>query len=262
MMFAWFVYYALATTIHPWYVAVLAALLPFTKYRFALLWLILVPLSYHACGNINYHENLWIIVFEYVPIYTWLLFEVGVMSPVGKWWALKRAEVKCLRILPFLNKGQKLLELGSGNGALSVLLQQEGMEVSPLDVKDKSIFQEIDVVIYDGAKLPYSDEEFDVCQLITMLHHTTNAEELIQEAKRVSKKVIVMEDVYENVLQKYLTWISDSIVNWEFYGHPHTNRTDCEWRQIFKQNGLEVEEAKYDRFLLFFKQVTYVLKSA
>ncbi len=50
MLFAWFVYYAFATTVNPWYVAVLAAFLPFTKYRFGLLWLILIPLSYHAFG--------------------------------------------------------------------------------------------------------------------------------------------------------------------------------------------------------------------
>lgn len=259
MMLAWFIYYALATTVNPWYVAVLAAFLPFTKYRFALLWLILVPLSYHAFGNISYQENLWIIGLEYVPVYSWFLFEVGALKPMEKWWALKRAEVKRLRLLPYLNKGEKVLELGSGNGALSVLLQREDVEVDLLDIEDKSIFKEVDVMVYDGGKFPFLDKQFDVCQLITMLHHTTNAEELIQEAKRVSRKVIVMEDIYESSFQKYITWFTDSLVNWEFYGHPHTNRTDAEWRQLFQENGLEVKEAEYYRFLLFFKQVTYVL---
>ncbi len=76
MLFAWVIYYALATTVHPWYIAVLAMFLPFVKYRFALLWLILIPLSYHAYGSMNCDENLWIVAIEYVPVFILLLLEM------------------------------------------------------------------------------------------------------------------------------------------------------------------------------------------
>ena len=127
-----------------------------------------------------------------------------------------------------------------------------------MNCKEKK--ESLKVEVYDGQKFPFEDKSFDVCQLITMLHHTTNAEELVREAKRVSNRIIIMEDIYEGKFQKYLTWFTDSLVNWEFYGHSHTNLTDAEWRQLFLQNGLELESAEYYRFLLFFKQVTYVLK--
>jgi len=169
--------------------------------------------------------------------------------------------VKRKRLLPFLNKGEKLLEVGAGNGALLVLLGNEGMKMQSLDIADKSLFKEVNVTVYDGEKFPFSDKQFDVCQLITMLHHTTNAEELIREAKRVSNRIMVMEDIYESPFQKYITWFTDSVVNWEFYGHPHTNLTDLEWKQLFERNGLTVETVEYYRFLLLFKQVTYVLSS-
>ncbi|MDA9120451.1 class I SAM-dependent methyltransferase [Flavobacteriales bacterium] len=261
MLFAWFVYYTFATTVNPWYVAVLAAFLPFTQYRFALLWLMLVPLSYHAFGYADYHENLWVIALEYVPVYLWLLFELKVFTSFEKSWALGRTEVKRKRLLPFLTKGETVLEVGAGNGALSVLLGNEGMKMQSLDIADKSLFKEVNVTVYDGEKFPFSDKQFDVCQLITMLHHTTNAEELIREAKRVSNRIMVMEDIYESPFQKYITWFTDSVVNWEFYGHPHTNLTDLEWKQLFERNGLTVETVEYYRFLLLFKQVTYVLSS-
>ncbi|MGB0916290.1 MAG: methyltransferase domain-containing protein [Flavobacteriales bacterium] len=260
MLFAWFVYYAFATTINPWYVAVLAVFLPFTKYRFALIWMMLVPLSYHAFGHSDYHENWWMLVLEYVPVYLLLLFELNVFAPLESKWALRRAEVKRKRLLPFLNSGETVLEVGSGNGALTKLLSSEGMKMSALDIADKSLFKDVHVEVYDGEKFRFEDKKFDVCQLITMLHHTTNAEELVREAKRVSNRIIIMEDIYEGKFQKYLTWFTDSLVNWEFYGHSHTNLTDAEWRQLFLQNGLELESAEYYRFLLFFKQVTYVLK--
>ena len=261
MLFAWFVYYVFATTVNPWYAAVLAAFLPFTKYRFALLWLMSVPLSYHAFGYVQYHENMWVLTLEYVPVFLWLLFELNVFAQFERKWALGRAEVKRKRLLPFLNKGEKLLEVGAGNGALLVLLGNEGMKMQSLDIADKSLFKEVNVTVYDGEKFPFSDKQFDVCQLITMLHHTTNAEELIREAKRVSNRIMVMEDIYESPFQKYITWFTDSVVNWEFYGHPHTNLTDLDWKQLFERNGLTVETVEYYRFLLLFKQVTYVLSS-
>lgn len=260
IMFAWFFYYALATTVNPWYVAVLAAFLPFVKYRFGLVWLMLVPLSYHAFGYVNYHENMLVIAIEYIPVYLWLFFELGLFKSLEKTWALKRAEVKRIRLMPFLVSDQSVLEVGSGNGALTKLLVNEGLKISSLDIADKSLFDEVNPQVYDGKKFPQEDKRFDVCQMITMLHHTDNAEQLMSEAKRVSNRVIIMDDIYESSFQKYITWFTDSLVNWEFYGHPHTNLTDTEWKELFVRSGLEVEKAEYYRFLFFFKQVTYVLK--
>ena len=262
MLFAWFVYYAFSTTVNPWYVAVLAVFLPFTQFRFGLIWLMLVPLSYHAFGHSDYHENWWMLALEYVPVYAWMLFELNMFAPLERKWALGRAEVKRKRLLPFLTKGEKVLEVGSGNGALTKLLNKEGMMLQPLDVADKSLFKDVNVAVYNGEKFPFGDKRFDACQLITMLHHTTNAEGLVREAKRVSNRIIIMEDIYEGLFQKYLTWFTDSLVNWEFFGHPHTNLTDVEWRELFERNGLVVEKVEYYRFLLFFKQVTYVLSHA
>jgi len=271
MLFAWFTYYAFATTVHPWYIAVLAAFLPFVKYRFALVWLMLVPLSYHAYGGAVFHENGWLLAAEYVPVYLWLGFELGLFRPLERWWALRRAEVKRKRLWPLLMEGDpslrsgkqgelSVLEVGAGNGALAKLLSDEGIKLSAIDIDNKTLFEDVKVRVYDGVKFPFDDKQFDVCQLITMLHHTTNAEELIREAKRVSNRIIIMEDIYENPLQKYVTWFTDSLVNWEFFGHPHTNRTDAEWRELFEQNGLVVERAEYYRFLMLFRQVTYVLR--
>jgi hypothetical protein len=76
MLFTWCIYYAFATTVHPWYITVLAAFLPFVSYRFGLIWLVLIPLSYHAYGNTNYLENPWFVLLEYVPVYVLLPVEL------------------------------------------------------------------------------------------------------------------------------------------------------------------------------------------
>ncbi|WP_424495200.1 mannosyltransferase [Salinimicrobium sp. GXAS 041] len=76
MLFGITVYYALATTVHPWYVAVPAILCIFTNYRFPLLWSLLVVLSYAAYSNDAYRENLWLIAVEYLIIYAVMGYEI------------------------------------------------------------------------------------------------------------------------------------------------------------------------------------------
>ncbi len=174
-------------------------------------------------------------------------------------WCITKATVKLERLEKFYNRSETILDVGSGNCALSLLLKNNNMKVTSLDIANKSAYKEITPVIFDGLKLPYGDNEFDVVQLITVLHHIKQPEIILKEAIRVGKKIIVMEDVYESTLQKYLTFWADSINNWEFIGHPHSNKTDEEWRQLFKKYNIELTQSEYYKFLLFFKQVTYVL---
>ena len=64
---------------------------------------------------------------------------------------------------------------------------------------------------------------------------------MLDEAIRVtSKKIIIMEDLFESRIEKWLTLIEDSIVNWEFRGHPHNNKSEKEWLKVFKQKNLSV----------------------
>jgi len=261
-MWAWAVYYLFATTVNPWYVAVLAVFLPFVRYRFAMVWVLLVPLSYHAFAADGVQENPWLIALHYLPVYLWMGLETGLFRRLERRWALRRAEVKRKRLVPFYRSPENILEVGSGNGALTVLLRKEGNAVTALDIADRSIFPDVDPILYDGGSFPFADRTFDTCQLITMLHHTPDPELLIREAMRVADRIIIMEDIYEGELQKHITFLADSLVNGEFHGHPHTNRTDAAWRETFNRLGLRVEFSEEYRFLGVFRQVTYVLGMA
>lgn len=61
-------YYALATTVHPWYVTSLVAVAVFTPFRYPLVWSALVPLSYFTYRTLPYRENLWLTAVEYVTV--------------------------------------------------------------------------------------------------------------------------------------------------------------------------------------------------
>jgi len=77
MLFAYTIYLLLATTIHPWYVINLVLLTVFVRnYRFAIVWSVMVLLSYSAYMSESYAENMVLIALEYIVVIGWLGVEL------------------------------------------------------------------------------------------------------------------------------------------------------------------------------------------
>ena len=76
-------YYALATTIHPWYLTLLVGLSVLSRFRYPLVWGGLAVLSYAAYRTSTYTENLWLVTLEYLVTFAVLAWEV---------WALRLNE--------------------------------------------------------------------------------------------------------------------------------------------------------------------------
>ena len=70
-------YYFISTTVHPWYIIFLVALTAFTKYRFAIIWSILIILSYSAYSLTDFKENLWLLAIEYITVCSFLIYELN-----------------------------------------------------------------------------------------------------------------------------------------------------------------------------------------
>ncbi|WP_035571881.1 class I SAM-dependent methyltransferase [Halonatronum saccharophilum] len=179
-----------------------------------------------------------------------------IFNTTSKSWAKEKRR----RIKPFIKDGDKIIDIGAGKGALSWSLMEDGYDITPVDVKDLSYSEMVNPLIYDGERIPFEDDKFDVALLITVLHHTPDPEKIIKEAKRVAKRVIIIEDVYNNNFEKYATWFMDSLLNWQFSGHPHTNMKDKEWKDTFKKLGLTLKSTSEERALFYFKQNTYYLE--
>lgn len=166
-------------------------------------------------------------------------------------------------VTTYLKKEKPILDIGSGSGHNLHQLKKLGYKkLDCVDVVDMSVFPEEKPKIYDGKKLPYKNGEFDVAMLITVLHHTPDPELIVKEASRVAKRLIIVEDTYNSSLQKYATFLMDSIGNMEFKGHPHTNKTDKEWLRLFKRNDLKLIEKRKERFLWFFESTTYCVEKS
>jgi len=79
MLFAFFVYLFLSTTVHPWYLATLLIMSVFTNYKFPVVWSFVIILSYLSYINLNSmdkSENLYIIALEYIIVYSVFIWEV------------------------------------------------------------------------------------------------------------------------------------------------------------------------------------------
>lgn len=71
------VYFACATTVHPWYAALPLACSVFTKWRFPLVWTGLIFLTYagYTEGSSKHTENIPFLILEYSMVYAFLAFE-------------------------------------------------------------------------------------------------------------------------------------------------------------------------------------------
>lgn len=167
------------------------------------------------------------------------------------------AQGKLTHIAPYLPESGTILDIGSGTGMVSAMLREQGYRVTSLDVRDRSINASLRPVLYDGDRVPFDNDSFDCALLLTVLHHTPDPEAVLREALRVSPRVIVIEDVYSNPVQKQLTYCTDSLFNLEFSGHPHSNRTDREWLRTFSDLDVRVVGQSGRPVLLFYRQVAY-----
>jgi ubiquinone/menaquinone biosynthesis C-methylase UbiE len=172
-----------------------------------------------------------------------------------------RAKYIIRKIFPFIRKNDRILDIGSGPCNICRILKERGFNITPLDVQNMSFVDNIKPILYNGVKIPFDDYIFDVALLITVLHHTIDPDKIIIEAKRVSKKIIIIEDIYSNVLIKYLTYFFDSLTNFEFKDHPHSNRNDNQWKDTFEKLRLKLIDFKYNYYFPVFKQGTYILEN-
>ncbi len=141
------------------------------------------------------------------------------------------------------------------------VLNENKYNVIPVDIKNLSFIEEIKPIIYDGKSMPFRDKTFDMSIILTVLHHTNQQNQVLKEAMRVTrKKILIIEDIYNNKIDKFITQVLDSIINLEIRGHPHSNRTDSEWKEYFKSFNLKVLNVRYPPRYFIFKPVIYELE--
>lgn len=142
------------------------------------------------------------------------------------------------KIVPFIQKKDRILDVGSGSCYLANLFHQQGYKIDPVDVDDLSVYSQIKPRIYDGKRLPFGENEYDVGLLINVLHHCDEPERVFFETLRTCHRVIVHEDSPKYFWEWPFLQLFDMVGNFEFRYHRH--RSPFWWRSFLKKNQLKV----------------------
>ncbi len=148
----------------------------------------------------------------------------------------------CRICSPFIEKGDRMLDLGCGSAIISQTLKDYFQaDVMGADVVDRRIFP-IPFKMIDGKTLPFADKEFDEALIAYVLHHAEDPESLLKEAARVVEdKIIIFEDLPEGIVSSFFCRIHGFSFDNFFGNKSHTSfKTREEWEKLFKRLNLEI----------------------
>jgi SAM-dependent methyltransferase len=155
-----------------------------------------------------------------------------------------RAQAIARRISSLIQPGEKVLDIGAGTCRVACLVQERaGVSVTAVDTVDHNETS-LPLRLYDGDILPYEDGAFDVSVIGFVLHHAANYGLVLKEAKRVTRKrIIVLEDTPRNAIEHFIWDKGDYHFNHGKHADidvAHTVKSFQEWTDYFRGEGLGV----------------------
>lgn len=144
------------------------------------------------------------------------------------------------RLLARMGAEGAVLDVGAGDGRLArhLMNARPGLRITGVDIGPRD-GAHIPVMAYDGARLPFADESFDLVLLIDVLHHADDPAALLREAMRVSRgRVLIKDHYWITRLDHWLLRASDYLGN-RVYGVPlpYAFLRLPEWTTLFARCG-------------------------
>jgi SAM-dependent methyltransferase len=154
----------------------------------------------------------------------------------------RRTHVLASRIADILSAGS-VIDVGCGDGTIDALIRdaRPDVEISGVDVLVRPSAR-IKVTPFDGRRLPFDERSFDTVMFIDVLHHTEDPTILLNEARRVARKSIILKDHTMDGLLAYQTL---RLMDWVGNAHhgvalPYNYWPERRWHEVFAEVGLQL----------------------
>jgi len=161
-------------------------------------------------------------------------------------WRMLGAKYKAQNIINVC-KGhtyQNVLEVGAGDGSILKFLsdadfapEYQAVEISQSGIdhiKSRNIKNLTAVQAFDGYKLPFEDDSFDLIILAHVLEHVEHERLLLREIRRVAKNCVI------EVPRDYRAGVDDRLNHFLAYGHINMY-TPTSLRYLLRTEGFEIE---------------------
>lgn len=144
-------------------------------------------------------------------------------------------------------EGASVLDVGCGSGEVLAEITQQRPDLlahaTGIDVliRPKTVFP---ITQFDGVTIPFPDKSFDVVMFVDVLHHTEDALVLLNEARRVARRQVVIKDhLNERALDRWTLRFMDWVGNARHgVNLPYNYLSRAEWDEAFAAAGLEVSD--------------------
>lgn len=162
-------------------------------------------------------------------------------------WRMLGAKYKAQHIIEVCRgrEFRKVLEVGAGDGSILKFLADAGfapeyhaVEISESGVehiKTRDIKNLKSVALFDGYKLPFADNSFDLIILSHVLEHVEHERVLLRELKRVARHYVI------EVPLDYRAGVDKRIRHFLAYGHINVY-TPTSLRYLLNTEGFEIED--------------------
>jgi len=148
---------------------------------------------------------------------------------------------------------KNVLDFGFGDGFQAHFLKKKNFNISAIDIKKKKDIEEKDInfLIYDGQKIPFENNTFNIIFSSNVLEHLNNLDDIQKEFFRVLDDDGICIHILPSSSWRFWTIITSIVKYWYFDPRPHgeiTNSSFMEliyfsrnfWKKNFKKNNFKI----------------------
>jgi SAM-dependent methyltransferase len=158
-----------------------------------------------------------------------------------------RQEALLRLIMAHVSAGCTVLDVGCGSGHLGKAIMDHSTKVTVEGLeRAKREGELIKVHLYDGSRIPWPDNTFDIVIVADVLHHELHPDHLLRESIRVSRELTIVKD---HLREGFLAQQRISLLDWAAnapYDVPCTYRYNNlrNWHEMLERAHVRLKEER------------------